>query len=119
MDGTRDRRSWVCRCTRIAALTDALTRRRARGLTIVWPLEEAIAAGGDVATAVVVLDGAPTGEVLATMADCTAVRPELGVLVLGPIEPGLDVLLALAREPRATFRRRASPTPSPRPSARC
>ena len=61
-----------------------------------WPLDRAVNAGHDPDTAVVVLDGYPAGPALGAMADRTAARPDLGVLVLGPLEPNIEVLIALA-----------------------
>jgi DNA-binding NarL/FixJ family response regulator len=46
--------------------------------------------------AVVVLDGLPTSSTLRTMADATAQRPSLAILVIGPTQPELDALVALA-----------------------
>ncbi len=62
----------------------------------VWPLDCAIAAGSEAGTRVVVLDGYPPGKGLRAMADVTSSQPDLGVLVLGPLEPFVDVLIALA-----------------------
>jgi DNA-binding NarL/FixJ family response regulator len=62
----------------------------------VWPLERAVAAGADADTAVVVLDGYPSGTELRAMSDVTTRRPQLSVLVVGPLEPDVDVLVALA-----------------------
>ena len=45
---------------------------------------------------VIVLDGYPDGEALKAMADVTTDRPDLGVLVIGHVEPNLDVLVAMA-----------------------
>jgi DNA-binding NarL/FixJ family response regulator len=44
----------------------------------------------------VVLDGVPDGALLRAMAEATAARPHLAVLVLGPIDSDLDALVALA-----------------------
>ncbi len=46
--------------------------------------------------AVVVLDGFPAATKLRAMADATAARPSLAILVLGPTEPDVDTLVALA-----------------------
>jgi DNA-binding NarL/FixJ family response regulator len=59
-------------------------------------LELAVATGADPDTAAIVLDGYPSGPELRAMADVTAGRSELSVLVLGPLEPDVDVLVALA-----------------------
>jgi DNA-binding NarL/FixJ family response regulator len=81
---------------RAAALTRAVAARNVVVAIDAWPLEQAVAAGSDEDTAVVVLDGYPTGAALRAMADLTTARPELAVLVLGPLEPNLEVLIALA-----------------------
>ena len=86
-----------CRDTaRAAALTRAVTARSIVVAIDAWPLEQAIAAAGDEDVAVVVLDGYPDGAALKAMADVTTDRPDLGVLVIGPLEPILDVLVAMA-----------------------
>jgi len=59
-------------------------------------LERAVAAGTKADTAVVVLDAFPAGAVLRAIAEVTSVRAELGVLVLGPLEPNVEALIALA-----------------------
>jgi DNA-binding NarL/FixJ family response regulator len=82
-----------------SARAEALTRAvaaRGRAAVDTWPLELAVAAGTEADTAVVVLDGFPSGPVLRAMADVTATRPELSVLVLGPLEPNVEILIALA-----------------------
>ena len=61
-----------------------------------WPLEKALAAASTTDTAVIVLDAYPPAGTLRAIADLTSARPELGVLVIGPLEPNLDVLVALA-----------------------
>jgi DNA-binding NarL/FixJ family response regulator len=81
---------------RVAALTRAVTGRSRVVVTAVWPLERALDAGRAAETAVVVLDGYPSGVALRTMAEVTKSRPELDVLVLGPLEPDVEVLIALA-----------------------
>jgi DNA-binding NarL/FixJ family response regulator len=86
-----------CRdAARGAALTRAITARTGVTVTVAWPLPQAIAAGREADTAAVVLDGFPSGTTLRAMADVTRSRPELIVLVLGPLEPNLEVLVALA-----------------------
>jgi DNA-binding NarL/FixJ family response regulator len=81
---------------RVGALTRAVTARSRVVVTAAWPLERALDAGRAAETAVVVLDGYPSGVALRTMADVTKSRPELDVLVLGPLEPDVEVLIALA-----------------------
>ena len=86
-----------CRDTaRAAELTCAVSRRRDVVVARACPPEDAVAAGRDPDTAVIVLDGYPAGSALATMADVTTARPELSVLVLGPLQPNVEVLIALA-----------------------
>jgi DNA-binding NarL/FixJ family response regulator len=51
---------------------------------------------GSGATAVVLFDGYPDAPTLATIADATASDHRLAVLVLGPITPEIDALVALA-----------------------
>ena len=81
---------------RAAALTNAVAGRCAHDVVAVWPQERAVATGGDARTAVVVLDGPPTGTTLAAVSDATGSRRDLAVLVLAPLSPDLDVLVALA-----------------------
>jgi DNA-binding NarL/FixJ family response regulator len=81
---------------RIAALTRAVRARSRVFVSATWPLEGAIDEGRARDTAVVVLDGYPSGVALRAMAEVTNSRPELDVLVLGPIEPDAEVLIALA-----------------------
>ena len=82
------------------AWAEALTRAvRARGVQDVaraWPLDQALAAARAVDTAVLVLDAYPPAQTLRGIADMIGSRPELGVLVVGPMEPNLDVMIALA-----------------------
>ena len=61
-----------------------------------WPLDRALVAGSTAKTAVIVLDAYPSAETLRAIADLTSNRPDLGVLVIGPMEPNLDVMIALA-----------------------
>jgi DNA-binding NarL/FixJ family response regulator len=81
---------------RAGELRCAIAARRAVAVSRVWPAEHAVGAGRDPQTAVVVLDGYPAGPALRAIADITTQRRELGVLVLGPLEPSIDVLIALA-----------------------
>jgi DNA-binding NarL/FixJ family response regulator len=62
----------------------------------IWPLERAVATGADADTSLVVLDGFPSAAALRTMADVTSSRPELGVLVIGPVDPSVEILVAVA-----------------------
>jgi DNA-binding NarL/FixJ family response regulator len=79
---------------------EALSRAvRARGLVVSiepGPVERALLAGRDEQVAVVVVDGYPEGAELRLMADVTAARADLRVLVLGPLEPDIEGLVALA-----------------------
>jgi DNA-binding NarL/FixJ family response regulator len=81
---------------RAAALTQAVAARSLVAVADAWPMERAIAAGREPDTAVVVLDGFPSAAALRALADVTNAHPELAVLVLGPLEPDLEVLVALA-----------------------
>jgi DNA-binding NarL/FixJ family response regulator len=85
-----------CRERAREALTWAIAQHSGLSVARVWPLELAVATGAEPDTAAVVLDGYPSGPELRAMADVTTARTELGVLVLGPLEPTLDVLIALA-----------------------
>lgn len=86
-----------CRdAARTAELGRAVAARSVVVVAAAWPHEQAVAAGADAVTAVVVLDGYPAGVALRAMADLTIAHPQLNVLVLGPLEPNLDVLIALA-----------------------
>jgi DNA-binding NarL/FixJ family response regulator len=77
-------------------MTRAIAARHDITVATAWPLERAIDAASEEDTAVVVLDGFPSGAALRAMADVTSSRPELSVLVLGPLEPNLEALIALA-----------------------
>ena len=59
-------------------------------------MHDAALAGFDPATAVVVIDEAPTPATLRVVADATQARPELAVLVAGPVAPPFEALVALA-----------------------
>lgn len=77
-------------------LTAAVEARSAVSVGCTWPLERAAAAGLDPDTKVVVFDGFPPPAALRTMADVTRTRPDLGALVLGPLDQDVDALIALA-----------------------
>jgi DNA-binding NarL/FixJ family response regulator len=81
---------------RAEALSWAIAQHSGLSVARVWPLELAVATGAEPGTAAVLVDGYPSGPELRAMADVTTARTELGVLVLGPLEPTLDVLIALA-----------------------
>jgi DNA-binding NarL/FixJ family response regulator len=83
-----------------------------RGLTVAqhWPLERALLAGHDQETALVVLDGYPSSLDLRVMADVTAAREDLTVLVLGPLEPDVEGLVALASGANGFLPLLSSPT---------
>ncbi len=82
--------------TRAEALGRAVAARSGLSVARVWSLELAVAAAADPDTAAVVLDGYPSAPELRAIADVTTGRADLGVLVLGPLEPTVDVLIALA-----------------------
>jgi DNA-binding NarL/FixJ family response regulator len=83
-----DRSSSLARALRaafcLAIVTEAVTP------------ELALAAGRDPDSAVLVLDGYPASRSLRALADLACARPGLQVLVLGPLEPNLHALVALA-----------------------
>ncbi len=81
---------------RAAALTRAVKGVGWQDVAEAWPLDRALAAAGAEDTAVLVLDAYPSAQTLRAIADMTSTRPELGVLVVGPMEPNLDVMIALA-----------------------
>ena len=81
---------------RAAALTRAVKARGVEDVAEAWPLDRALAIGSTANTAVIVLDAYPPAGTLRVIADLTSIRPELGVLVVGPMEPNLDVMIALA-----------------------
>jgi DNA-binding NarL/FixJ family response regulator len=81
---------------RAEKLSSAVAERSGLPVARVWPLELAVAAGADPDTAAIVLDGYPSGPELRAMSDVTIGRSDLSVLVLGPLEPNVDVLVALA-----------------------
>lgn len=82
---------------RVGAFAQAIDARSALpiAVTAAWPLDRAMASA-DAEVAVIVLDGFPSRTGLRAMARVTDDRPELGVLVLGPLVPNIDVLTALA-----------------------
>jgi DNA-binding NarL/FixJ family response regulator len=93
-------RSVVVGCrdpARVWAFAQAIDARSAlpTAVSAIWPLERALASA-NAEVAVVVLDGFPSRTGLRAMARITGDRPELGVLVLGPLDPNIDVLIALA-----------------------
>ena len=77
---------------RLAALKCAIETNGQFATADVWPLERALAAGRNQATAVVVLDCFPSSLALRAMAEITFARSALSVLVLGPLEPNIDAL---------------------------
>jgi DNA-binding NarL/FixJ family response regulator len=81
---------------RAGALSQAVSARSAVTVSEAWPLDQAIATGAEAGATVVVLDGSPAAPELRAMADATARRPELRPLVLGPLEPNVEILIALA-----------------------
>jgi DNA-binding NarL/FixJ family response regulator len=81
---------------RTAALERALTERGHAVVAEPWPSEELIALAVESQAAVLVLDGMPSGTALRALACATGADPEFTVLVLGPLRPNLDVLVALA-----------------------
>jgi DNA-binding NarL/FixJ family response regulator len=80
---------------RAAELVRAIETRSAVVVSI-CPPDQAVAAGRDAGAAVVVLDGYPAAATLRAIADVTTARQELSVLVLGRLDPNIDVLVALA-----------------------
>ena len=81
---------------RVATLARAIAARSPVTVADAWPLERAVIAGTGADVGVVVLDGYPSGAALHAMAEATMARPELGVLVLGPLQPNIEVLVAIA-----------------------
>jgi DNA-binding NarL/FixJ family response regulator len=81
---------------RAAALERALSERGHCVLAESWPADELVALAVESRAAVLVLDGLPSGSSLRAVADATEVDPDVAVLVLGPLRPNLDVLVALA-----------------------
>ena len=81
---------------RVAALARVLAARSDASVVGAWPLEEAVAAGRHAGVAAVVLDGYPSSLVLRSISGVTRDRPELGVLVLGPVDRDVDVLIVVA-----------------------
>lgn len=60
------------------------------------PPQKLVALAVESGAAAVVLSGRPTGPVLRAIADAADQRPELATLVVGPVQPPIDVLVALA-----------------------
>ena len=81
---------------RATALTRAVTARGVEDVADLWPLDRAITAGRSPDTSLIVLDGYPPADTLRAIADLTDARPELGVLIVGPLDPNVDVMVALA-----------------------
>jgi DNA-binding NarL/FixJ family response regulator len=81
---------------RVATLARAIAARSPVTVADAWPLERAVIAGTGADVGVVVLDGYPSGTALHAMAEATMARPELSVLVLGPLQPNIEVLVAIA-----------------------
>jgi DNA-binding NarL/FixJ family response regulator len=83
------------RLDRRGALEQTLTER---GLTVLMGRRVAnvLPFRADVDAAVVVHVGYPSSTALRIIADSVERRPELGVVILGPLEPCLDVLVAVS-----------------------
>jgi DNA-binding NarL/FixJ family response regulator len=81
---------------RAGALTRAVVARGLHEVTVLWPLDKALSTGRSPDTSVIVVDAYPPAEVLRSIADLTDARPELSVLIVGPLQPNMDVLVALA-----------------------
>jgi DNA-binding NarL/FixJ family response regulator len=59
--------------------------------------------------AVIVVDGCLAADGLRAIADAVEMRPDLGVLVVGPLEPNVEVLLAVASGARGYVPAQSSP----------
>jgi DNA-binding NarL/FixJ family response regulator len=95
---------------RVADLKRAIAAACPLAVAQAWPLEQALAAGSNADTAVVILERFPSSLALRTMADVTTARPELGVLVLGPLAPNTEALIALASGAAGYLPSGSSPT---------
>jgi DNA-binding NarL/FixJ family response regulator len=60
------------------------------------PPQKLVALAVESGAAAVVLTGRPSGAVLRAVADAADRRPDLATLVVGPVQPAIDVLVALA-----------------------
>src|SRR5215218_8271169 len=81
---------------RSAALASAVRSRLVVEVDELVSSEQAAAAGFDDATRVVVVDDYPSAAALRIIADATVARPELAVLVSGPVSPPVEAMVALA-----------------------
>jgi DNA-binding NarL/FixJ family response regulator len=82
------------------ARADELARElAARDLTVEitkTPRDRLLERGADVRLAAAVIDDVIDAPLLGAIADATAVRPGLAIVVLGPTAPNVDALIALA-----------------------
>jgi DNA-binding NarL/FixJ family response regulator len=81
---------------RADALTRALEARRPVTVSATWPMEEALVSGAKLGAASVVLDGFPPSGGLRVIDELARGGHTTRVLVIGPAEPDVDVLVALA-----------------------
>jgi DNA-binding NarL/FixJ family response regulator len=81
---------------RAAALERALTERGHCVVAESSPPDRLVALAVESQAAALVLDGMPSGPGLRAVADAAASDPTVAVLVLGPLRPNLEVLVALA-----------------------
>ena len=87
--GCRDR-------VRKAVLSRVLTTRGREVRAPAWPMQRLLAFAVEASAAVTVVDGCLPADSLRAVAGAVETWPELGVLVVGPLRPNLEVLLALA-----------------------
>jgi DNA-binding NarL/FixJ family response regulator len=78
------------------ALARALAERGYAVTMLDWPPQDVIGAFDSSGDGTVVLDGLLPGTALRTIAEAVVTRPGIGVVAVGPTEPNIEVLIALA-----------------------
>jgi DNA-binding NarL/FixJ family response regulator len=74
----------------------ALAERGYAVTTLDWPPQDVIGAFDASGEGTIVVDGLLPGIALRTIADAVTTRPGIGVVAVGPTEPNIEVLIALA-----------------------
>jgi DNA-binding NarL/FixJ family response regulator len=94
---------------RKAVLSRVLMTRGHEVYAPAWPIQDVLVFAVEAGASVTVVDGCLPAESLRAIAGAVEVRPEIGVLVVGPLMPNLEVLLALAAGTRGYLPARSSP----------
>lgn len=79
-----------------AGLRAALWARGRVAIVEPWPAEKLISHAVDAGASVLVLRGLLSGNALRAVTEAAELQSEMAVLVVGPLEPRLDVLVAVA-----------------------